>query len=65
MDKTSQEDLNSVHAYKALGTVQRALYFEVDSDIAATFGISNQKRLKPNAVPTIFHQIKPMAESTS
>ena len=28
--------------------------FEVDSAIAATFGISKKRRLKPDAVPTIF-----------
>ena len=28
--------------------------FEVDSTIAATFGISKKRRLKPDAVPTIF-----------
>ncbi len=30
--------------------------FEVDSAIAATFGISNKRRLKPDAVPTIFQR---------
>lgn len=30
--------------------------FEVDSAIAATFGISKKRRLKPNAVPTIFQR---------
>ena len=28
--------------------------FEVDSTIAATFGISKKRRLKPDAVPTVF-----------
>lgn len=30
--------------------------FEVDSAIAATFGISKKRRLKPDAVPTIFQR---------
>ena len=28
--------------------------FEADTAIAATFGIKKRKRLKPNAIPTIF-----------
>lgn len=30
--------------------------FEVDSTIAATFGLSKKRRLKPDAVPSIFHR---------
>ena len=30
--------------------------FEVDSAIAASFGIDNKRRLKPDAVPTIFNR---------
>ena len=30
--------------------------FEVDSTIAATFGIAKKRRLKSDAVPTIFHR---------
>ena len=41
-----------------------ATSLKVNSDIVATFGISKQKRLKPDAVPTIFHRVEPTAEST-
>ena len=30
--------------------------FEVDTAIAASFGIEKRRRLKPNAVPTVFHR---------
>ena len=31
--------------------------FEEDSTIAAQFGISKRKRLKPDVIPTIFHKL--------
>ena len=39
--------------------------FEADSAIAATFGISKKRRLKPDAVPTIFYRQLTTDQSTS
>ena len=39
--------------------------FEEDSFIAAQFGMTKRKRLKPDTVPTIFHRPIAASESTS
>ena len=39
--------------------------FEANSAIAATFGISKKRRLKPDAVPTIFYRQLTTDQSTS
>ena len=39
--------------------------FEVDSTLASQFGLKKRKRLKPGAVPTIFHRPSTAQTSTS
>ena len=39
--------------------------FEVDSALASRFGLNKRTRLKPGAVPTIFHRPSPFNEITS